>query len=49
MKIALLEGIHSIAKENLEKQGHDVELLKQSFADQELIDLLKDFRTFQKS
>ena len=43
MKIALLEGIHEVAKENLEKKGHQVELFKQSFADQELIDTLKDF------
>lgn len=43
MKIALLEGIHTVAKENLEKQGHQVELFKQSFADQELIDLLQGF------
>lgn len=43
MRIALLEGIHPIAKENFESQGHSVELFKQSFADQELITLLKDF------
>ena len=43
MKIALLEGIHNVAKERLENWGHKVELFKQSFADQELIDLLKDF------
>ncbi len=43
MKIALLEGIHPIAKENLEKNNHQVELFKQSYSDQELIDLLKDF------
>ncbi len=43
MKIALLEGIHSVAKDNLEAHGHQVELYKQSFADQELIDLLNDF------
>ena len=43
MKIALLEGIHGIAKENLESKGLEVELFKQSFADQELIDLLKNF------
>ena len=43
MRIALLEGIHSIAKENLEKSGHQVEIFKQSFADEELIKLLKDF------
>ncbi len=43
MKIALLEGIHPVAKENLEKQNHQVELFKQSFADDELIDVLKDF------
>lgn len=43
MKIALLENIHSIAKENLEEKGHKVDLFKQSFADQELIDLLQDY------
>jgi D-3-phosphoglycerate dehydrogenase len=43
MKIALLEGIHSVAKENLSQQGHEVELFKSSYAEQELIDLLKDF------
>ncbi len=44
MKIALLEGIHTIAKESLESKGHQVELFKQSYADEELIDLLKDFQ-----
>lgn len=43
MKIALLEGIHPIAQENLQQKGHNVELFKQSFADQELIDVLKGF------
>ncbi len=43
MKIALLEGIHDIAKESLIQQGYQVELFKQSFADQELIDLLQNF------
>ncbi len=43
MKVALLEGIHEVAKENLTAQGHQVEIFKQSFADEELIDILKDY------
>lgn len=43
MKIALLEGIHAIAKESLEGRGHEVELFKPSFAGDELVDLLKNF------
>jgi len=43
MKIALLENIHKIAKEKLIAKGHDVELFTQSFADEELVSILKDF------
>lgn len=43
MKIALLENIHSVAMEKLTKQGHQVQIFKQSFADKELIELLKEF------
>ncbi|MEM7646021.1 MAG: phosphoglycerate dehydrogenase [Pseudomonadota bacterium] len=43
MRIALLENIHSVAKERLEERGHGVELFSSSFADDELVRLLKDF------
>lgn len=41
-KALLLEGIHPVAKENLEKNGFEVELLPHSLAGDELIDHLQD-------
>ena len=43
MRIALLENIHPVAKECLEEKGYDVELHKQSYADDDLVTVLKDF------
>ena len=43
-KILLLENISHIAKENLEAQGFEVELLSYAPAQDELINLLKDYQ-----
>ena len=43
MKIALLEAIHPVAKEHLEKAGHSVDLYTQSYADDDLVQLLADY------
>ncbi len=43
MKIALLENIHKVAKEKLSAKGYEVELFTQSFADDELVSILKNF------
>lgn len=43
MKIALLENIHPVAKESLEEKGFKVELHKQSYSGDELVEVLKGF------
>lgn len=43
MKIALLENIHPVAKEQLEAKGHKVDLYKQAFAGDELVKLLQSY------
>lgn len=42
-KILLTENIHSTAKENLESEGHEVNLINYSPAKDELIELLKNY------
>lgn len=43
MKIALLENIHIVAKEKLAAKGYEVEHFTQSYADAELVSILKNF------
>lgn len=43
MKILLLENIHPVAKETLEKAGFEVDLHNKSYEGQELVDLAKGF------
>ena len=42
-KVLLLEAIHPVAKEQLEKQGFEVERMTSSLSDSELISKLKGF------
>ena len=44
MNIALLENIHSTAKENLEEKGHQIHGFSSSFSERKLIELLEDFQ-----
>ncbi len=43
MKILLVENIHSVAKERLEKEGFDVDLIKESPAQKDLIKILPKY------
>lgn len=43
VKILLVENIHSVACERLEKEGFDVKLIKESPGEKELIKMLADF------
>ncbi|MFN9066494.1 MAG: phosphoglycerate dehydrogenase, partial [Bdellovibrionales bacterium] len=43
MKILLVENIHSVAKERLEKEGFDVDLIKESPAQKDLIKMLSKY------
>ena len=44
MNIALLENIHSTAKENLKEKGHKIHGFSSSFSERKLTELLEDFQ-----